>query len=342
MDFQNWDPGNRWVSGDYDRIGHLYSSGIKGIRKIHGDAEGKDQLNLKEGFKGKGKIGGFTGYWAKTRDSYWIWLRGLRLRSPISKDLYGSNTGLRLSMIISFRILDLVIVKTKLRDSEEVTWLEVLTSEDLVLRKFWTWVVVININGGWFSLYGGQLIGNSGDMKSGEGILIFMDQDLLVVRSSQQVMASGIGVLTVLISSMSICLSSGFKVIMGLGLVMFLWLLAMLLFMFKQWNNGSVVWIILEMLWYLGSEFKIGVLWLVEDSVMVCEIWLWWVSSNLSQYKSLCSLSYYGHNHNVGDTGRWKSVYVFLNSNEKWICLGFIRVKGFLSGDKSGDEWQIG
>ncbi|XP_013639063.1 uncharacterized protein LOC106377234 isoform X2 [Brassica napus] len=148
MDFQNWDPGNRWVSGDYDRIGHLYSSGIKGIRKIHGDAEGKDQLNLKEGFKGKGKIGGFTGYWAKTRDSYWIWLRGLRLRSPISKDLYGSNTGLRLSMIISFRILDLVIVKTKLRDSEEVTWLEVLTSEDLVLRKFWTWVVVININGG--------------------------------------------------------------------------------------------------------------------------------------------------------------------------------------------------
>lgn len=208
-------------------------------------------------------------------------------------------------------------------------------------------------------------------MKSGEGILIFMDQDLLVVRSSQQVMASGIGVLTVLISSMSICLSSGFKVIMGLGLVMFLWLLAMLLFMFKQWNNigvmdcwywyslqligilllyicsgfyvGSVmVWIVLEMLWYLGSEFKIGVLWLVEDSVMVCEIWLWWVSSNLSQYKSLCSLSYYGHNHNVGDTGRWKSVYVFLNSNEKWICLGFIRVKGFLSGDKSGDEWQIG
>ncbi|KAL0689539.1 hypothetical protein Bca4012_089217 [Brassica carinata] len=80
----------------------------------------------------------------------------------------------------------------------------------------------------------GQLIGNSGDMKSGEGILIFMDQDFLVVRSSQQVMASGIGVLTVLISSMSICLSSGFKVIMGLGLVMFLWLLAMLLFMFKQ------------------------------------------------------------------------------------------------------------
>ncbi|CAN6923837.1 unnamed protein product [Brassica oleracea] len=174
-------------------------------------------------------------------------------------------------MIISFRILDLVIVKTKLRDSEEVTWLEVLTSEDLVLRKFWTWVVVININGGWFSLYGGQLIGNSGDMKSGEGILIFMDQDLLVVRSSQQVMASGFYV-------------------------------------------GSVmVWIVLEMLWYLGSEFKIGVLWLVEDSVMVCEIWLW-----------------------------WKSVYVFVNSNEKWICLGFIRVKGFLRGDKSGDEWQIG
>ncbi|KAG2247632.1 hypothetical protein Bca52824_087260 [Brassica carinata] len=146
----------------------------------------------------------------------------------------------------------------------------------------------------------GQLIGNSGDMKSGEGILIFMDQDFLVVRSSQQVMASGFYV-------------------------------------------GSVmVWIVLEMLWYLGSEFKIGVLWLVEDSVMVCEIWLWWVSSNLSQYKSLCSLSYYGHNHNVGDTGRWKSVYVFVNSNEKWICLGFIRVKGFLRGDKSGDEWQIG
>lgn len=151
---------------------------------------------------------------------------------------------------------------------------------------------------------------------------------------------------------MSICLSSGFKVIMGLGLVMFLWLLAMLLFMFKQWNNigvmdcwywyslqligilllyicsgfyvGSVmVWIVLEMLWYLGSEFKIGVLWLVEDSVMVCEIWLWWVSSNLSQYKSLCSLSYYGHNHKMGYTSRWKSVYVFVNSNEKWICLGF-------------------
>ncbi|CAF1729732.1 unnamed protein product [Brassica napus] len=225
MDFRNWDPENRWGLGDYDRIGHLYSSGIKGIRKIHGDAEGKDY--------------------------YWIWLRDLRLRSPISKDLYGSNTGLRLSMIISFRILDLVIIKTKLRDSEEVTWLEVLTSEDLVLRKFWTWVVVININGAWFSLYGGQLIGNSGDMKSGEGILIFMDQDLLVVRSSQQVMASG-------------------------------------------FYAGSVVWIVLEMLWYLGYEFKIGVLWLVEDSVMVCEIWLW-----------------------------WKSVYVFVNSNEKWICLGF-------------------
>lgn len=61
MDFRNFDPGNRWGSGDYDRIGHLYSSGIKGIRKIHGDAEGKDQLNLKEGFKGKEKIG-FTGY----------------------------------------------------------------------------------------------------------------------------------------------------------------------------------------------------------------------------------------------------------------------------------------
>ncbi|KAF3508835.1 hypothetical protein F2Q69_00005618 [Brassica cretica] len=62
-------------------------------------------------------------------------------------------------------------------------------------------------------------------MKSVEGILIFMDQDLLVVRSSQQVMASG-------------------------------------------FYAGSVVWIVLEMLWYLGSEFKIGVLWLVEDSVM--------------------------------------------------------------------------
>ena len=81
-------------------------------------------------------------------------------------------------------------------------------------------------------------------MKSGEGILIFMDQDLLVVRSSQQVMASGIGVLTVLISSMSIFLSSGFKVIMGLGLVLFLWLLAMLLFMFKQWN---------KVLWTVGT-----------------------------------------------------------------------------------------
>ncbi|KAF3533145.1 hypothetical protein DY000_02040038 [Brassica cretica] len=284
MDFQNWDPGNRWVSGDYGRIGHLYSSGIKGIRKIHGDAEGKDQLNLKEGFKGKGKIGGFTGYWAKTRDSYWIWLRGLRLRSPISKDLYGLNTGLRLSMIISFQILDLVIVKTKLRDSEEVTWLEVLTSEDLFLRKFWSWVVVININGGWFSLYGGQLIGNSGDMKSGEGILIFMDQDLLVVRSSQQVMASGIGVLTVLISSMSICLSSGFKVIMGLGLgqlignsgdmksgegiLIFMdqdllvvrssqqvMASAMLLFMFKQWNNIGVM-----DCWYWYSLQLIGLI----------------------------------------------------------------------------------
>ena len=51
MDFRNWDPGNRWGSGDYDRIGHLYSSGIKGIRKIHGDAKGKDQLlDLVEGF----------------------------------------------------------------------------------------------------------------------------------------------------------------------------------------------------------------------------------------------------------------------------------------------------
>ncbi|KAF3602974.1 hypothetical protein F2Q69_00035431 [Brassica cretica] len=295
----------------------LFISGIKGIRKIHGDAEGKDQLNLKEGFKGKGKIGGFTGYWAKTRDSYWIWLRGLRLRSPISKDLYGSNTGLRLSMIISFRILDLVIVKTKLRDSEGISTYfflmifyrpvketrRIISSFGLTIRRIGIWTVIYvgtlvrfdwdfdrgNVVGSFnFRRFGftevldlgssdqykwrlGQLIGNSGDMKSGEGILIFMDQDLLVVRSSQQVMASGFYV-------------------------------------------GSVmVWIVLEMLWYLGSEFKIGVLWLVEDSVMVCEIWLW-----------------------------WKSVYVFVNSNEKWICLGFIRVKGFLRGDKSGDEWQIG
>uniref|UniRef100_A0A0D3BGC9 Uncharacterized protein n=1 Tax=Brassica oleracea var. oleracea TaxID=109376 RepID=A0A0D3BGC9_BRAOL len=212
MDFRNWDPGNRWGSGDYDRIGHLYSSGIKGIRKIHGDAKGKDQLlDLVEGF---------TTEEPYIKGSVWpigIWTVinvGTLVRFDWDFD--------RGNVVGSFNF-------------RRFGFTEVL---DLGSSDQYKWSL-------------GQLIGNSGDMKSGEGILIFMDQDLLVVRSSQQVMASG-------------------------------------------FYAGSVVWIILEMLWYLGSEFKIGVLWLVEDSVMVCEIWLW-----------------------------WKSVYVFVNSNEKWKCLGF-------------------
>ncbi|KAF3564669.1 hypothetical protein DY000_02013217 [Brassica cretica] len=120
-----------------------------------------------------------------------------------------------------------------LGSSDQYKWSLVFTLWSITLissfssfyAKHQSWVFVL------FSMTQGQLIGNSGDMKSGEGILIFMDQDLLVVRSSQKVMASG-------------------------------------------FYAGSVVWIVLEMLWYLGSEFKIGVLWLVEDSVMVCEIWL--------------------------------------------------------------------
>lgn len=83
-------------------------------------------------------------------------MRDLRLRSPISKDLYGSNTGLRLSMIISFRILDLVIIKTKLRDSEGIsTYLflmifygpvketrRIISSFGLTIRRIGIWTVI--------------------------------------------------------------------------------------------------------------------------------------------------------------------------------------------------------
>lgn len=78
------------------------------------------------------------------------------MRSPISKDLYGSNTGLRLSMIISFRILDLVIVKTKLRDSEGIyTYIflmifygpvketrRIISSFGLTIRRIGIWTVI--------------------------------------------------------------------------------------------------------------------------------------------------------------------------------------------------------
>lgn len=84
MDFRNWDPGNRWGSGDYDWYGEIPSLGIKGFRKIWEE----DQPNLEEGFIGKEKIG-YSGYWAMTRDSDRIWFRDIRLRESESNERDG-------------------------------------------------------------------------------------------------------------------------------------------------------------------------------------------------------------------------------------------------------------
>ncbi|KAG2282865.1 hypothetical protein Bca52824_054085 [Brassica carinata] len=84
MDFRNWDPGNRWGSGDYDWYGEIPSLGIKGFRKIWEE----DQPNLEEDFIGKEKIG-YSGYWAMTRDSDRIWFRDIRLRESESNERDG-------------------------------------------------------------------------------------------------------------------------------------------------------------------------------------------------------------------------------------------------------------